>query len=99
MAYKPIEPNTWKPENKGETFEGILIEKKENIGTNKSNLYCFEDFSKKPMMIWGSAIIDDKMNYVKIGDKVKITYNGRAEKGKAGKNPPKLFRIEVDVAE
>ena len=45
--------------------------------------------------VWGSAILDTRMTFVKIGEKVKITYKGLGE-AKAGRNPPKIFKVEVD---
>jgi len=27
-------------------------------------------------LVWGSAVIDDRMQYVKIGQKVRITFEG-----------------------
>jgi hypothetical protein len=45
--------------------------------------------------VWGSAVLDQRMAGVKIGEKVRITYKGLGDK-KPGKNPPKLFKVEVD---
>ena len=45
-------------------------------------------------MIWGSAILDDRMRFVQVGDVVRITYEGqdRNKKGQA----LNLFRVQVE---
>jgi hypothetical protein len=46
--------------------------------------------------VWGSAILDERMAFVKQGDKVKITFKGLAKEAKKGRNPAKIFKVEVD---
>jgi len=48
--------------------------------------------------VWGSTVLDQRMMLVKIGDKIKITYKGLSE-AKAGRQPAKLFKVEVDEPE
>lgn len=94
MAYKEIDPSMWKPENDGDFVEGILVKKEEGVGENKSMLYNLET-SEGLKTVWGSAILDSRMTFVKVGAKVKITFKGLAEKT-TGKNPAKIFKVEVD---
>lgn len=68
-------PEVWKPKNEGDFIEGIYAQKKENVGKNNANLYLLE-VEGEMKSIWGSTVLDDKMVYVKIGDKIKITYDG-----------------------
>lgn len=83
MVYKEIGtelPEVWKPEKKGDLIEGTLLKKKENCGPNKSALYIleieFEDKTEKKG-VWGSTVLDDKMDEISPGDKIKITYLGK----------------------
>lgn len=94
MTYEEINPTVWKYENEDDFIEGVVINKEDDVGENKSWLYSLET-SEGVKSVWGSAILDSRMAFVKIGDKVKITYRGLGE-AKAGRNPPKIFKVEVD---
>lgn len=94
MAYEKIEIGVWKPENANDRIEGVYTAKQEDVGTNKSNVYTIE-VDKKPVTVWGSAVLDAKMTAVKPGDKVRITYLGLGQ-AKPGQNAPKQFDVEVD---
>ena len=94
MTYEEINPEEWKYENDGDFIEGILVVTKKDVGENKSMLYSIET-PEGVKNVWGSAILDSRMALVKVGDQIKITYKGLGE-GKAGRNPPKIFKVEVD---
>ncbi len=95
MAYQEIEPKIWKPEKDGDFVEGVLITKQEDVGENESMLYGLET-SDGVKNVWGSAILDERMSFVKIGDKIKITFKGLAKESKKGRNPAKIFKVEID---
>ena len=44
-------------------------------------------------LIWGSAVLDDRMQYAKIGDKIRITFDGKT-KNKRNQDV-NLFTVEV----
>jgi len=94
MTYKEINPTTWNYDKEGDDIEGFLVQKQEDVGINKSMLYSIET-PTGVLNVWGSAILDSRMAMLKIGDKVRITYKGLGE-AKGGKNPPKIFKVEVD---
>ena len=94
MAYTEIDPSFWKPEKEGDCIEGVYIGAEHAVGENKSELYTIES-DGKPIKVWGSTVLDQKMVAVKPSDKIKITYLGKGE-AKAGRNPPKLFKLERD---
>ncbi len=94
MAYQEINPTEWTYSNDGDFIEGILVRMQNNVGVNKSMLYSVET-SEGVKSVWGAAILDSRMALVKVGEKVKITYKGVAE-AKGGKNPAKIFVVEVD---
>jgi len=94
MAYKEVNPEIWSYENEGDCIEGILVLKQEDVGDNKSRMYSIET-PEGVKNVWGSAVLDSRMNLVNVGEKVKITYKGLGE-AKGGKNAPKIFKVEVD---
>jgi len=94
MTYKEINPQTWEYENEGDFIEGIFVTVQHDVGLNKSNLYSIET-PEGVKSVWGAAILDSRMSLVKEGEKVKITFKGLAE-AKPGKNPAKIFKVEVD---
>lgn len=94
MAFKENEPGFWKPENENDSVEGVLLKIENNVGANKSMLYTIEK-DNKPLNIWGSTVLDQRMVGVKVGEVIRITYKGLGEKV-AGKNQAKLFKVEVD---
>lgn len=94
MAFERVEIDTWKPQEKDESVEGIFMKAEPEVGTNKSMLYSI-DVEGKPVAIWGSAVLDTKMNAVKPGDLIKIIYLGKGE-AKGGHNAPKLFDVYID---
>jgi len=94
MTYKEIDPTVWKYENDGDFIEGVVLNKEAEVGENKSWIYSIET-PEGVRSVWGSAVLDTRMAFVKVGDKIKITYKGLGE-AKAGRNSPKLFKVEVD---
>ena len=94
MTFEKVEINTWKPENANDEIVGIFVKAESDVGTNNSMLYHME-VDKKPMAVWGSVILDQKMNAVKPSDMIKIIYLGKGE-AKGGKNAPKLYDVYID---
>ena len=45
--------------------------------------------------VWGCAVLDDRMQYVKVGNKVRITFEGET----TNKRNQKVNLYRVDVAE
>lgn len=97
MAYKEINPSTWTYEKDGDFIEGVVVNKQKEVGVNKSWLYSLETL-EGVKNVWGATVLDERMALVKVGDKIKITYKGLSE-AKKGKNPAKLFKVEVSLPE
>lgn len=95
MTYKEINPSEWTYEKDGDLIEGVLVRVQEDIGPNKSKLYSIETSPNDVKSVWGSTILDSRMALVNVGSKVRITYKGKGEAA-AGKNAPKIFKVEVD---
>jgi len=98
MVFKEINPDVWTYEDDGDFIEGILVGKESDVGANKSNIYSIEVEPGKFTSVWGSIILDQRMALIEEGSKIRITYKGLGEK-KAGKNPAKIFKVEVDYPE
>jgi hypothetical protein len=93
--YQEIEPTIWKPEKDGDFIEGVLVRVQEKVGENESMLYGIET-PEGVKNIWGSAVLDERMAFVKQGEKVKVTFKGLAKETKKGRSPAKIFKVEVD---
>ena len=94
MAYQKIEPNLWTYEKDGDFVEGIVVAKEPNVGKNDAWIYSIET-PEGIKNVWGCTILDSRMVFVKVGDKIKITFRGLGE-AKSGRNAPKKFDVEVD---
>ena len=91
--WKTIEPGVWKPEKEGDNIIGVLINKEpKDEQTGFSARYYLEN-EKGMFFVWGSTVLDDRMQYVKAGQKTKITFEGKT-KNKRGQNV-NLFRVDV----
>ncbi len=96
MTYKEVvDPLIWTYENDGDFIEGVLVNKQDQVGPNNSWIYTIETL-EGVKSVWGAAILDSRMVAVKLGAKLKITFKGLGE-AKGGHNPPKIFKVEVDV--
>lgn len=93
--WKTIEPKIWngKDEKEGDTISGVLIGKEPKDEIKETSARYFVENEGGIFLLWGSAVLDDRMNYVKVGDKIRITYKGK-DKNKKGQ-PLKLYRVEV----
>ena len=94
MTYEEINPTVWTYANDGDFIEGIVVNKESEVGENKSWMYSIET-PVGVKSVWGSAVLDTRMAFVKIGDKLKITFKGLGD-AKQGRNAPKIFRVDVD---
>lgn len=95
MAKKEIGtdlPDIFLFEKDGDNLEGIYHKKKINVGENKANMYILIVGDKK-LSVWGSTVLDDKMDEVKIGDLITITYLGKQKKKYHN------YKLEVEVSE
>lgn len=92
-TWKESTGNTWKPEEKGDSIEGLLVDIESGVGQNNSMLYTVEEKeSGESLSVWGSTILDQRMKGIKVGEEVKIVFNGLGDK-QPGKNAPKLWQV------
>jgi hypothetical protein len=92
--WKTIEPNVWKPEQKGDCIMGILVNKEPKDETSGISARYYLENKEGTFFVWGCAVLDDRMQYAKIGKKIKITYEG----GTTNKRNQRVNLYRVDVA-
>lgn len=85
--------NMWEPAAVGESIKGIYIEKEEDVGQYKSNLYTVKSKEEGEVKFWGSKVLDELMRKVPLGHEVLITYQG-TQPSKKGKNPWKDYKVQ-----
>ena len=91
--WKAIEPGVWKPQKEGDQIVGVLVNKEAKDEARRlSARYLLENETGK-LLVWGSAVIDDRMRHVNIGDKIRITYQGKTKNKRS--QDVLLYRIEV----
>ncbi len=93
MAYEEVNPglpDVWTHDKEGDFIEGIYLKMKDNVGKNKANMYVL-DVDGKKMSVWGTTVLDNKMEDVSIGSKIKITFEGK-DQDKEYKN----YKVEED---
>ena len=91
--WKTIEPGIWKPEKEGENIIGVLVNKEPKDEQGGFSAKYYLDDGKGTWLVWGCAVIDDRMQYVKVGQKVRITFEGKT-KNKRNQDV-NLFKVEV----
>ena len=91
--WRSVEPNVWKPKEAGESIVGVIVNKSPRDDTNGlSAKYQLENESGM-ILVWGSAVLDDRMLYVSVGSKVRITFNGKTKSKRNHK--VNLFKVEI----
>ena len=75
----------WEP-NKEKEVSGVLKQVKTKVGPNESNLYVLKREGKEDIAVWGSTVIDSRMEDIELGSEVKIVFLGEATSEKTGRN-------------
>ena len=94
-TWKPIEPGAWKPEKEGDYIIGILVNKEPKDEITGIGARYYLENHEGMFFVWSCAVLDDRMQYVKAGDKVRITYEGKT----TNKRNQQVNLYRVDVAE
>lgn len=93
--WKSVEPVVWKPEKEGDYIIGVLVNKEPKDETSRLSARYYLENMAGMFFVWGCAVLDGRMQYVKIGDKIKITYQGET----TNKRNQKVNLYKVDIAE
>ena len=91
--WKTIEPGVWKPEQEGDHIIGVLLNKAPKDEQSGLSARYYIENPEGTFFVWGSAVIDDRMQYVKVGQKVRITFKGKT-KNKRNQDV-NLYTVEV----
>lgn len=87
-----VNPGIWKPEKQGDSVSGKYVGKKEKVGVNESTLYYLEQTNGIQTGVWSSTVLENRMQFINVGDIIKITFTGTQE-NKRGQ-PTKIFKVE-----
>jgi len=85
-----VEPKVWSPEKAGNCIKGILVGKMENLGKFDSRAYKIENDDGQ-FIVWGSTVLNDRMNFVDIGEYCEIEFRGTEHNQKG--QPVKLYAV------
>lgn len=89
--WQEVKPGIWNF-REDKILIGVLEEARSDVGPNKSMLYTFRKEDGTLISCWGSTVLDARLAFVKVGEKVKIEYTGEGE-AKPGRNPTHLFKV------
>ena len=91
--WKTIEPGVWKPEKEGDNIIGVLVNKAPKDEQSGLSARYYLEYEEGTFFVWGCAVIDDRMQYAKIGQKVRVTFEGKT-KNKRNQDV-NLYKVEV----
>jgi hypothetical protein len=92
--WKTIEPGVWKPEKEGDHIIGVLVNKEPKDEISGLSARYYLENVEGMFFVWGCAVLDDRMQYVKVGGKIRITFEGET----TNKRNQKVNLYRVDVA-
>lgn len=81
----------WEPDTVGEFIQGIYIDREEDVGQFKSNLYSVKTDTGE-VKFWGSTVLDSLMEKVPLSSEVRITFQGK-KPSKKGKKAWKDYKV------
>jgi hypothetical protein len=90
-TWKDVEPGVWKPSEEGDAIVGTFVHKEESTDTMGSRYFIENDEGR--FLVWGSAVLDNRMRHVKIGAEVRILYEGKGS-NKRGQDV-NLYKVQV----
>ena len=70
-----VEGDFWKPQPNDELI-GQYVEKEENYGPNRSNVYHILKDDGIMIKAWGSTLLDSRFESISIGERVRIVFLG-----------------------
>ena len=77
-------PKMWDWETDGEKVEGELVKVDTGVGKNESNVYTIKA-EEGEVGIWGTAVLDNRLNELELGTKVQIIYKGERKNPESGR--------------
>ena len=91
-GFTEVKQDVFKFENKGDSIQGKLLEKKESEEFNNQE-YKIKSSDGIEHIIFGHVMLDSKMENVDVGSIVNIELIGETPPKKEGHNPTKQFVV------
>lgn len=92
--YEDVEFTFWKPEKENDFICGVYKGIGKNVGENKQNVYHLQTDSKV-ISIWGSTVLNGKMELVQVGDDIKIIYLGESPSGQRKGKDYHNYKVQI----
>jgi hypothetical protein len=96
--YKDVEAEFWAPKEVNDSVAGNYFGMQENVGENKSKVYHLQQEDGHIISVWGSTVLDSKIQLVKVGTDIKIIFLGE-KKGDGKKRAYKDFKVQQAIQE
>ena len=80
--WETIEPKTWKPKENGDSIEGILVSKEPADKARELSARYKVENKDGIFLVWGCVTLDDRMEHIELGDKIRITFKEKKDIGK-----------------
>jgi hypothetical protein len=81
----------------GDSIEGVYLSRKDDVGLNKKKIYILRTAEGELVGVWGSTVLDARMEPVRPGQTVGIEYLGSKKPKSGGKNYHDFY-VGVDTA-
>ena len=96
MTFKPIVRNNafWLPVNPGDQLTGIVLDRIE--GKFGEQLTIEDELTKKEFTTPSHRVLQNLLEDVAIGARVRITYQGEEPPKVRGQSPMKMYLVERD---
>ena len=65
---------------------GVLVEMREKVGPNESKIWVIEEPDGTKVEIWGTNVLDSRLNSIPQGSEIKIEYGGMKKNPGTGRN-------------
>lgn len=90
--FKDVDPGVWKYEKEGDSIFGVLIHREPREEANELSARYYLENEDGKVMVWGSAVLDDRLKLVEIGTPIRITYKGKQKNSKG--RDMNIFKVE-----
>ena len=93
QSWQAVEPSVFKPVNAGDHIIGRLVSKEPRDEVANLSARYYLEHQGETHLVWGSAVLDDRMQFVNTGEVVRITYKDKI-KNKRNQDM-NLYTVEV----
>ena len=76
----------WEYKKPGDEVMGVLQKVDKDIGPNHSRIYTIKQPDGSLIKVWGTTLLDTRFDFVAIGEKVRVVYQGKKDSQKGGRS-------------